>query len=307
MSIRLHTTRILLTILAASLAAMPVTAQTTSHEDAVARAADFFQKGDWPATADAYGALIRVDSANGMAWFRLGIANHALGRLEEAKVAYARAIALKTNAGAAAFRIARIHALTGQADSAIAVLDGLSKNGFVQSALVTQQPDFAAIKDDARLKAIVATMDAKRFPCRTRPESRQFDFWEGSWNVFVGGQQVGTNIVTSLLGNCALQENWTDAQGGEGRSMNYFDPNTGKWRQIWVADNGGVLDYVGAFTDGAMRFTGVTVDAKGNRTLQKLTFFPIARDSVRQLFEASTDDGKTWTAGFDGMYVRQKK
>jgi hypothetical protein len=43
----------------------------------------------------------------------------------------------------------------------------------------------------------------------------------------------------------------------------------------------------------------------GQRTLQKLTFFPIARDTVRQLFESSTDNGSTWTPGFDGIYVRK--
>jgi hypothetical protein len=37
-----------------------------------------------------------------------------------------------------------------------------------------------------------------------------------------------------------------------------------------------------------------------------LTLTPLSRDSVRQLFEGSTD-GKTWTPGFDGLYVRKKK
>jgi hypothetical protein len=39
--------------------------------------------------------------------------------------------------------------------------------------------------------------------------------------------------------------------------------------------------------------------------LQKLTFFPISPDTVRQLFESSTDGGKTWTPGFDARYVRK--
>jgi hypothetical protein len=55
-----------------------------------------------------------------------------------------------------------------------------------------------------------------------------------------------------------------------------------------------------------MRFTGWTLDAKGNRVEQKLTFFNVAPDTVRQLFDASTDGGKTWTATFDGRYVRRK-
>ena len=39
---------------------------------------------------------------------------------------------------------------------------------------------------------------------------------------------------------------------------------------------------------------------------QKLTFFPIHRDTVRQLFETSTDSGRTWQPGFDGRYVRHR-
>jgi len=36
-------------------------------------------------------------------------------------------------------------------------------------------------------------------PCAT-PESRQFDFWLGSWNVFQpDGKQAGTNDVTAAV------------------------------------------------------------------------------------------------------------
>ena len=89
------------------------------------------------------------------------------------------------------------------------------------------------------------------------------------------------------------------------RPRNFFDTNVGKWRQVWVADGGGSLDYTGEFRDGAMRFEGWTLGTNGQRVLQKLTFTPFGRDTVRQTFEASTDGGKTWTTGFDGRYVRK--
>jgi hypothetical protein len=73
-----------------------------------------------------------------------------------------------------------------------------------------------------------------------------------------------------------------------------------------MADGGGPLDYTGEYRDGAMRFTGWTLDAQGKRVEQKLTFFNIAPDTVRQLFEASTDGGKSWAPTFDGRYVRRK-
>jgi hypothetical protein len=39
---------------------------------------------------------------------------------------------------------------------------------------------------------------------------------------------------------------------------------------------------------------------------QKLTFFAIAPDTVRQLFEASSDGGKTWVSTFDARYTRRR-
>ncbi|MCW2967004.1 MAG: tetratricopeptide repeat protein [Solirubrobacteraceae bacterium] len=150
-------------------------------------------------------------------------------------------------------------------------------------------------------------------PCNGMPEARQFDFWIGQWDVTpwqvahpTPAQQIGTNDVHPLLEHCVLLENWTAARGGQGKSFNYFDTNLRKWRQVWMADSGGALDYTGAFRDGAMRFVGWNLDAKGNRLEQKLTFFAIAPDTVRQLFEQSPDGGKSWTPTFDARYVRRK-
>ena len=36
---------------------------------------------------------------------------------------------------------------------------------------------------------------------------------------------------------------------------------------------------------------------------QRITWTPAADRSVRQLWESSTDRGKTWTVLFDGRYV----
>ena len=149
-------------------------------------------------------------------------------------------------------------------------------------------------------------------PCLTMPQAHQFDFWIGQWDVTpwqvkspTPAQQMGFNDVHPILEHCVLSENWKGTRGGEGKSYNYFDTNLGKWRQVWMADSGGPLDYTGEFKGGAMRFSGWTLDAKGNRVEQKLTFFAIAPDTVRQLFEASTDGGKTWTPSFDGRYVKR--
>jgi hypothetical protein len=172
---------------------------------------------------------------------------------------------------------------------------------------------FAAILQLGAAAFMQAQSASIPHPCNSMPKAKEFDFWIGQWDVTpwavaapTAAQQMGFNDVHPILEHCVISENWKSARGGEGKSYNYYDTNLGKWRQIWMSDSGGALDYTGEFSDGAMRFVGWNKDAKGNRVEQKLTFFAIAPDTVRQLFEASTDGGKTWKSTFDGRYVRRK-
>ena len=149
-------------------------------------------------------------------------------------------------------------------------------------------------------------------PCPTTPVNHQLDFWIGHWDVApwnapagTPAAAAGTNVVEASIEQCALIENWRGAAGGEGKSINFYDVNNKKWRQVWVASVGGSLDYSGEFRDGAMRFEGWTLGANGQKVLQRLTFTPVGKDTVRQAFSSSTDEGKTWTTGFDARYVRQ--
>lgn len=143
-------------------------------------------------------------------------------------------------------------------------------------------------------------------PCEAAgSKHRQFDFWIGDWNVRVNDKPAGTNEVRSILGGCVIFENWTGAGGGSGKSFNFFNRQTGKWHQTWVDDRGGVLELDGEFIDGAMKFAGETRDTKGAKILQKLTFFPLPENKIRQLWESSSDDGKTWKTVFDGIYLRK--
>lgn len=59
-------------------------------------------------------------------------------------------------------------------------------------------------------------------PCEAR-SFRGFDFWVGKWELFDNGGAsglVGWNDVTSEVEGCAVEEHWTDVQGGRGRSLN---------------------------------------------------------------------------------------
>ena len=146
--------------------------------------------------------------------------------------------------------------------------------------------------------------------CRNRPETRQLDFWIGTWDVYHPdtGAQMGVNVIEPVegLNNCALMENWTSARGFDGKSLNFYDPQRRTWRQVWVDGFGAVLDYrEGELKEGAMHFSGITINPQGDTVLQKLIFEPVAADTVRQIFESSRDRGASWSRDWVGIYVRR--
>ena len=74
---------------------------------------------------------------------------------------------------------------------------------------------------------------------------------------------------------------------------------------MFIFDSGGIWEYTGELRDGAMHFErSVAATPNTPAGVQRMTFFPIAKDSVRQYIQSSADGGKTWTVDFDGMYVR---
>jgi hypothetical protein len=163
------------------------------------------------------------------------------------------------------------------------------------------------LENDAQFKAALAGALAKRYPCRDRAESRQFDFWVGEWNVSgPQGNATGTSSITRDLEGCVVREAWTDGYGGKGSSVNFYDPATKLWHQVWTDDVGAVTHYVGGLRNGAMAFRAQGFgDADGSHHQRTLVFTPHPDGSVEQVFQDS-DDGKTWKTTFDGNYVKAK-
>jgi hypothetical protein len=267
-----------------------------------------FARSDWVTAARQYRTIVTRDTTNIQAHFRLGIALFEQRQFREAIPAFQRAAVAKYQLPQAEFRLTRSYAQLGQPDSALAHLDRAIAAG-VRLRLVTSQADLTPLHLDARYLSIVARLEDSTFPCRRGADAHRFDFWIGEWVVTPWGAPVtvppiGRNTITAQLEHCLLLEEWTAADGSTGKSFNFWDVNRKTWRQVWTAGDGQSLDYEGQFTDNAMRFTGWTLDSRGMRVLQKLTFFRISADTVRQLFEASSDGGATWQNTFDGRYVR---
>jgi len=167
----------------------------------------------------------------------------------------------------------------------------------------------------ALIAALVATQAANaqtpgRSVCETDPVFRTLDFWVGEWDVFAGEQQVGTNRIEKVLSGCALIENWRGAGGAEGKSLFYYHPASGAWRQIWVTENpltpGGVKEkrHIATLEGGAIRFQGTIALPDGGSYLDRTTLTPLDDGRVRQVIEINRD-GSTWQVTFDAIYVRR--
>ncbi len=142
-------------------------------------------------------------------------------------------------------------------------------------------------------------------PCETT-EYQAFDFWLGEWQVATpDGQQAGKNSITREEGMCLLVERWQSVQGGTGQSYNFYDPQSGQWRQVWVSQ-GIIIDISGGLTaEGAMRLEGDIVYHADGRTAPFVgQWTPNADGTVTQAFTQWDAETETWKPWFTGIYSR---
>ncbi|MBX7218628.1 MAG: hypothetical protein K1Y36_01665 [Blastocatellia bacterium] len=142
-------------------------------------------------------------------------------------------------------------------------------------------------------------------PCQSKPEARQLDFWLGEWVVTTDGQEIAVSSIQNIIDGCVIFENYTEKDGFNGKSFNFYDAHLGKWRQTWVDHTGRICDFVGEVKDGEMRYDGFTYLPDGKKMLRRMTITPLTANKVRQKVVRSLDDGKTWVPAYDFVYVRK--
>jgi hypothetical protein len=145
-------------------------------------------------------------------------------------------------------------------------------------------------------------------PSTPPAEARQFDFWLGEWSVTTpDGQPAGESRIEQIPGGWGLLENWTGQGGGDGKSLNTWFPAKKQWQQFWVGA-GGALELAGGLDgQGRMVLSGHKMNHQGQAVVDRITWTPNADGTVRQHWEQSTDEGKTWATVFDGLYRRKAR
>ncbi|RMD90204.1 MAG: hypothetical protein D6807_02200 [Alphaproteobacteria bacterium] len=145
----------------------------------------------------------------------------------------------------------------------------------------------------------------------TGPGFADFDFWLGEWDVYPTAkpeQKVGHNSIKKLDGGCAIFESWRNVRGEPGHSLNYYVPDSGKWRQIWVSLPGYRIDISGgADKPGHMQLEGTILYYGRGEVPFRGTWTAQDDGSVRQVFEQYDPKAEKWGLWFDGTYRRSGK
>lgn len=268
-----------------------------------------FDRKDWAAAASGYDAVIRAGTEKPRPYLRLGIARHQLKQFKEATAAYEKALALGTlGAQLAHYNLACIYART-DTKQAFAHLEAAMRGG-AATQQIESDPDLATLRKDPRYPALRDKLERETHPCKYDPVYRGFDFWIGEWDVMAGTNRAGQSRIESAADGCLLVENWTDANGHGGKSLNFFHAREQRWRQTWVGADGEVVEFHGVIVGDEMRFSASGTDARGKPWERRLTFSPKTDGGVRkvrQFGERSEDGGRTFVPEYDLLYVPRGK
>jgi tetratricopeptide (TPR) repeat protein len=277
--------------------------QTPSPEAQAANA--LWQAQKWDESVKAYETITKNEPNNGMAWLRLGSSLMSLNKLNEAVAPLEKAGEILRGSGAY-YALGQLYAQLKDKEKAFEYLNKAAGVGFGQFNRLKNDPVLAGIRDDGRFNPLFESVERNARPCKYLPEAKQLDFWVGEWDVQANGQTVGKNVIQRLEEGCLIMENWTGNGGNTGKSMNFYDPVTKKWRQTYMGNGQVVWEMSGEYKDGTMLYEG-EVHSTSGIVKTRVTFYNLSPDKIRHTEDHSRDGGKTWNNVWDTIYIRIKQ
>lgn len=262
------------------------------------QAASAFARQDWTTAAKLYGDISKRQPTTPNLW-RLGRAYMGMDRYEDAKDVLLEAIAATPSDPQTAFSLAITLDHLGDADGAFKYLAVAAGKGLMPQMLETH-PALEHLRKDTRFAAVVRQADRAIHVCKYDERYRALDFWRGDWDGYMGAQKILSEKVSVEVDGCMLREEWEGADGGHGRSENFYNPKTREWEQVWVDAGGNVVKLSGHPTQpGVIQMVGDNIDPSGEIHRMRQTWSRAADGKLRRSFEQSDDQGKTWTMVMD--------
>lgn len=119
----------------------------------------------------------------------------------------------------------------------------------------------------------------------SKSDSTLYDFWIGTWELTWTDQQgekgTGINHIQRIMDGNVIEENFKaitgSSAGFEGQSWSVLDASAGTWKQTWVDNQGGYLDFIGD-VDGDNRIFSRSFQKDGQKVIQRMVFKNITQD-----------------------------
>jgi hypothetical protein len=145
-------------------------------------------------------------------------------------------------------------------------------------------------------------------PCAANPENRALDFWLGEWTISApGGSPNATSRVTLELDKCVVFERWNGGSGHTGENLFAYSADDKSWHGMFADNEGRVHVFLdGTAAPGSAEFSGPSRGPQGETILNRVTIHRVGDGRVEQVWQKSSNDGKTWTTVFRGEYTRKQ-
>lgn len=141
-------------------------------------------------------------------------------------------------------------------------------------------------------------------PCASIAETRQLDYWLGSW-VMGSAADKSISQVSLSLDKCVFVEHWENGQGHVTEKMFAYSPEDKNWYGIFVDNQGRVHIFLdGKVSPELAEFHGPSRGPNGETVLNRLKVVRVSSDKLAEVWEKSTDNGTHWTTAYRVEYSR---
>lgn len=268
-------------------------------------------KGDWKNAVLSYKKALADTSSSALYNYRLGYAEYMSGNYSEALDYLKKANSLNPPVQ---LRFPLLTALISsfeklnKPEEALNFFKPIVENGFSNYILFESSPLFASMKENQTYQQMIQKAKQNAFPCLSDPVHRSYDFWVGEWDVYstANKSRVGVSSIVKDDGGCVIIEHFKSlVSPNSGHSINYVNPVTNKWEQVYSGSGGGTQQYInGEYKDSAMTFT-YTMLRNGSEYPGRFIFYNQGPDQFRQYQDVTFDGGKTFQVLTDLTYKRR--
>ncbi|HKD85405.1 MAG TPA: hypothetical protein VKB58_11710 [Terriglobales bacterium] len=144
--------------------------------------------------------------------------------------------------------------------------------------------------------------------CAADLETRQLDYWLGSWSMIDSGASGGVTAsskVSLSFDKCVFVEHWDSGKGHVTEKTFAYSPDDKNWYGMFVDNEGRVHVFTqGKVTSGTAEFDGPSRGPNGETVLNRLKVARQGANKVEESWEKSTDSGASWKLVYRAEYVR---